>query len=191
MNTIYLDTREKQKTFMDPVRQDMLRLLHLAARPMTPKELGDRLGVSASAATFHLKKLLGLGLVALDHTETIRGITARYYRALDVNVNFGLPLPDGDAPAHEAFLRRAVDGVLAGVLRAIRHMRAEGLSQQQAAGLGDLSNGVVYLTKEEAAALEERILAFLTEKETPRPGTQPYEYLWMAYNAAEVPDDVG
>ena len=34
-------------------------------------------------------------------------------------------------------------------------------------------------------------MGLVSVRETPRPGTQAYEYVLMAYNAAEVPVDVG
>jgi DNA-binding transcriptional ArsR family regulator len=37
------------------------------------------MGISASAAQHHIKKLMELGLVALSHTRRVRGITASYY----------------------------------------------------------------------------------------------------------------
>ncbi|WP_419068986.1 winged helix-turn-helix domain-containing protein, partial [Candidatus Allofournierella excrementavium] len=63
MEVVNLDTREKQNAFMNPARQDILRLLQLAGRPMTPKELADKMGISASSVTFHIKKLVELGVV--------------------------------------------------------------------------------------------------------------------------------
>ena len=114
METVDLNTREKQNAFMNPARQDILRLLQLAGRPMTPKELSDKMGISASSVTFHIKKLVDLGVVALDHTENIRGITARYYKALNVAVRLGLLAPGGDDAAQEMFLQRTVEQVLAG-----------------------------------------------------------------------------
>ena len=60
MEVVNLDTREKQNAFMNPARQDILRLLQLAGRPMTPKELADKMGISASSVTFHIKKLVEL-----------------------------------------------------------------------------------------------------------------------------------
>ena len=117
MEIVNLDTREKQNAFMNPARQDILRLLQLAGRPMTPKELADKMGISASSVTFHIKKLAELGVVALDHTEQIRGITARYYKALNVSVRLGLLAPGGDDAAQEMFLQRTVEQVLAGVRR--------------------------------------------------------------------------
>lgn len=191
MEVVDLNTREKQNAFMNPARQDILRLLQLAGRPMTPKELSDKMGISASSVTFHIKKLVELGVVALDHTEKIRGITARYYRSLNVSVRLGLLAPGGDDAAQEMFLQRTVEQVLAGVQGLKRVAEEKGLAEEDVMGLGDMHSGVVYLTREEAIELQRRMMEFLSERETPRPGTQAYEYVLMAYNAAEVPVDAG
>lgn len=191
MEVVNLDTREKQNAFMNPARQDILRLLELAGRPMTPKELADKMGISASSVTFHIKKLVGLGVVALDHTEQIRGITARYYKALNVSVRLGLLAPGGDDAAQEMFLQRTVEQVLAGVQGLKRLAGEKGLGEEDVMGLGDMHSGVVYLTREEAIELQRRVLDFLSEREVPRPGTAAYEYVLMAYNAAEVTVDAG
>lgn len=191
MEVVNLDTREKQNAFMNPARQDILRLLQLAGRPMTPKELADKMGISASSVTFHIKKLVELGVVALDHTEQIRGITARYYKALNVSVRLGLLAPGGDDAAQEMFLQRTVEQVLAGVQGLKRLAGEKGLDEEDVMGLGDMHSGVVYLTREEAIELQRRVMDFLSEREVPRPGTAAYEYVLMAYNAAEVPVDAG
>ena len=175
---------------MNPARQDILRLLQLAGRPMTPKELADKMGISASSVTFHIKKLVELGVVALDHTEQIRGI-ARYYKALNVSVRLGLLAPGGDDAAQEMFLQRTVEQVLAGVQGLKRLAGEKGLGEEDVMGLGDMHSGVVYLTREEAIELQRRVMDFLSEREVPRPGAQAYEYVLMAYNAAEVPVDAG
>ena len=190
METIDLNTREKQNAFMNPARQDILRLLQLAGRPMTPKELADRMGISASSVTFHIKKLAELGVVALDHTEVIRGITARYYTALNVSVRLGLLAPGGDDAAQALFLQRTVEQVLAGLQGLKRLAKEKGLAEEDILGLGDMHSGVAYLTREEAVELQRRVMDFLAEKETPRPGAQAYEYVLMGYNAAEVTPDV-
>ena len=191
MEVVNLDTREKQNAFMNPARQDILRLLQLAGRPMTPKELADKMGISASSVTFHIKKLVELGVVALDHTEQIRGITARYYKALNVSVRLGLLAPGGDDAAQEMFLQRTVEQVLAGVQGLKRLAGEKCLGEEDVMGLGDMLSGVVYLTREDAIELQRRMMDFLSEREVPRPGAQAYEYVLMAYNAAEVPVDAG
>ena len=130
-------------------------------------------------------------MVALDHTEQIRGITARYYKALNVSVRLGLLAPGGDDAAQEMFLQRTVEQVLAGVQGLKRLAGEKGLGEEDVMGLGDMHSGVVYLTREEAIELQRRMMDFLSEREVPRPGAQAYEYVLMAYNAAEVTVDAG
>lgn len=191
MEVVNLDTREKQNAFMNPARQDILRLLQLAGRPMTPKELADKMGISASSVTFHIKKLVELGVVALDHTEQIRGITARYYKALNVSVRLGLLSPVGDEGAQNVFLQRTMEQVLAGVQGVKKMAEKRYMTEEEAMGLAYMGNGVVYLTREEAIELQRRMMEFLSERETLRPGAQAYEYVLLGYNAAEVPGDAG
>ena len=190
MKIITLDTREKQNAYMNPARQDLLRILSLTGRAMTPKELSDQMGISASSVTFHIKKLEELGLVELERTEKIRGVTARYYRPVRATVNLGALRPGGDEAMQDLFLRRTVDHVLDGLRRVYRSSKRKGLTNEEALGLGDLSSGVIYLTREEAAQLQRKITEFLSERDEPRPGTQSYEYVVMAYNASEVDGDV-
>lgn len=190
MKTIVLDTREKRNIYYNPTRQDIVRLLRLNGRSMTPKELADRLDISASSATFHIKKLMELGIVELERTQVIHGITARYYRLAEALVNLGNVRPGGDREASNLFLRQAADQVLEGVARLQEKILADGMCEEQAIGLGDALGGVAYLTREEAAQLHAAVLRFLNQREARRPGTQAYEYLLMAYNASEVRDDV-
>ena len=62
---------------------------NLAGEPLTPKQIADRMELSPSSVQHHLQKLLALGLVELHHTETIHGITARYYRVAAKTVRIG------------------------------------------------------------------------------------------------------
>lgn len=188
MDYIALDTREKQAAFMNPVRQDLLRLLLLNGRAMTAKELSDRLGVSASSATFHIKKLLDIGVIELERTEKIHGITARYYRATNTPISLGYSQDSmGDK---ELFFRRTADQISDGLRLAWKLAGERALPLAEAAKLGDRMDGILYLTQEEAGELHRLIWDYLDAHSTRRPGTQAYEFLMMAYNASEVRDDV-
>ncbi len=190
MKTINLDTREKQNVYMNATRQDLLRLLYLEGRAMTPKELSDKLGISASSVTFHIQKLMSLGVVELERTEKIHGITARYYRPVRATVHLGALVPGGDESAQTLFVRRMVENVLAGFQKMVKMGKKKGLSANDSQSLGDMSSGVIYLTREEAAQLQRQMIAFLGERDEPRPGTEAYEYVVMAYNATAVNEDV-
>ena len=64
---------------MNPQRQRLIHLMQVYGEAMTPKQLSNELGISASAVTAHIKKLESLGLIKLDYTKKINGITAKYY----------------------------------------------------------------------------------------------------------------
>lgn len=44
--------------------------------------------ISPSSVQHHIKKLISLDLLELDHTELIQGITARYYKFTDASSGF-------------------------------------------------------------------------------------------------------
>lgn len=81
-----LTTRRQLEIYMNPQRQRLLKVLELSGTSMTPKQLSEKLGISASSVSLHIGKLAELGLVALDHTELIHGITAKFYKKLPVSV---------------------------------------------------------------------------------------------------------
>ncbi len=90
MKKIVIASKKDLLTYMNPVRQELLRFLMVSREPMTSKMLADRLQISASGVQHHLEKLKALELVELDHTEMIHGITARFYKATSATVQIGL-----------------------------------------------------------------------------------------------------
>ncbi len=84
-----IKTRKELDIFMNPQRQRLLKCMSIHGAPMTPKQISDILGISPSSVTYHIKKLLELGLIELSHTEMIHGITARFYKRIPVEVNLG------------------------------------------------------------------------------------------------------
>ncbi len=53
-------------------------MLEIRGEAMTPKQMSNELGIFPSAVTSHIKKLETLGVLRLDHTKQINGITAKY-----------------------------------------------------------------------------------------------------------------
>ena len=117
---IRLETRQQLNIYMSPVRQELMRLLRLAEEPMTPKALADRLGVSPSSVQHHLKKLLELGTVEVDHQAVINGITATYYRDAGAEVRVGLSRDDGLQDEREAMATDMVNRILQAFFRDLR-----------------------------------------------------------------------
>lgn len=96
-----------------------------------------------------------------------------------------MTLGETDPAAHglrDVIIRSFVERALEDWLAATAQREARGEAPD--AAYGDVLDGVVHLTPAEAAALHEKILAFITAHGAPRPGTIPYTYALIA-NAAE------
>ena len=63
---------------MNPQRQRLIKAMEVNGAPITPKQLSNLLKISASSVSLHIRKLEELGLVELDHTESLHGIQAKY-----------------------------------------------------------------------------------------------------------------
>lgn len=183
---IVLRTKKELEVYMNPSRQEILRELGRVGEPVTPKYLSDRLGISPSSIQFHLKKLETLGVIRLDHTEQIRGITARFYTLSDVDISIGEHLGEYHQE-REIILENMVHHVLQGSLRKLSAQTD--LSVDKASGEllcdGDIFTGIAFLTQEEARRLHKQLLTFMEAHTRKRPGTHPWEYSVLAYKMDE------
>ena len=185
--TIRLTTREELNTYMSPVRQELLRTLRLSGEPMTPKELSLRLKISASSVQHHLKKLLDLGVVEVDHRALINGITATYYRDSPVEVRMGMERGDDLREEREAMVGQRVEQVYGGFVERTRQVRG-GMDEEALQGYAYLTSGLARLLPGERAGLLETVRRDLEAHERPgRPGEETWEYLIVAYRPEEQP----
>ena len=178
---ITIQSKEELDIYMNPQRQRILKCMELKAIPMTPKQISDELGISPSSVTFHIKKLLEIGVVELDHTEMVRGICAKYYRRIPVQVK----LRSGDADDLQWEKGVLLDYIMGDVWKGFRsHLKAS--TNKPDEQRGDAVNGVVYLSSEEASELMEYIYRFLKEHGEYKKEAIPWEVALVAYPREEV-----
>lgn len=177
MDTILLKDKESLDIFVNPQRQNILRCMKVAGTPLTPKQIADTIGISASSVTHHLKKLCALGVVQLSHTAQVRGITASYYTAPPVTVSYGL------GTAGQDHLRMAaLQNNIAGIMQRFTDYcltpppAAPGTQDQH----GDFLSGILHLSPAHTQELYALIRRFIDEHETPATAdgaaTAPWEY---------------
>ena len=191
MKKIALTTKEELNIYMSPVRQQLLRQLGISNAPMTPKMLADKLQISASSVQYHIKKLIPLGVIELDHTEIINGITARYYKPAQVTVQIGLCSTDIEAKQKEVLVQNLVAQVYEGYRNQLKKrvkIRRD-LEPEKLQKWGDILTGVAYLGKQEAEGLMKLIKTYIDQHAKPAPERSPWEYAIIAYNAGEISDD--
>jgi len=185
MKEIILDTPEKNKIYMNPQRQRLIRLMQVSGEAMTPKQLSNELGISPSAATAHIKKLESLGVLRLDHTKKINGITAKYYALEDVNISLKTNEQQDDSVLNEqeVFLNYMMNENWQGFLEYKRNLwaRGEKTTDIPAPVTGDVISSVAFLTDEDAAELKNYIIDFLAAHADKQQNTKPWSTTLLAY----------
>ncbi|MFV0241995.1 MAG: ArsR/SmtB family transcription factor [Lacrimispora sphenoides] len=191
MDKITLSTKKELEIYMNPVRQKLLRLLGRSKIPMTPKQLSEKLEISPSSVQHHIKKLSSLGVVELDHTEMINGITARYYKPTYVNVQIGLDHPDENNMQKEVLVQEQIAGTYEGFLAQKKKYleRYDSTNPESTWNLGDILTGVIHLSEEEGKELLMMITDYLDRHATPSAEKSPWEYAFILYNAEENPHE--
>jgi predicted transcriptional regulator len=191
VDKIRLTTKQELNIYMNPIRQQLLRQLNINKDPMTPKMLADKLNISASGVQHHIKKLMLLGLIERDHTEMINGITASFYKPIQVTVQIGLEQEDDTTQQRKVFMQNSLAKVYESFCeqmakRVEREEKAEADNLQQ---WGDILSGVVYLKEKESKELIKLIMTYIEQHASPSPDCIPWEFAMILYNAEELGDD--
>jgi len=74
-----IESDEEIKIFSDPYRMRIINAYIKAGEPMTVKGVADMMEEVPAKVHYHVKKLISIDILRLDHTELINGITAKYY----------------------------------------------------------------------------------------------------------------
>lgn len=184
MDTIVLSGKRELDIYMNPQRQNLIRCMQIASVPMTPKQLSNLLGISPSSVQHHIRQLVELGLVELDHTGLIHGITASYYRILPKNVQIGSLVNDENKNQRLALLQTEITRVFSGYTAYCEANSEATIGHEQ---YGDMVSGITHLAPEEAKELYSIIRTFLEAHEERSEHTAPWEYALIAYPVSEKP----
>jgi DNA-binding transcriptional ArsR family regulator len=180
MKNIYLDGEKQLRIFSLPLRQKILRELQKAGAPLTAKQIADRLKITPSSAQHHLIKLESIGLVELDHIESINGIQAKFMRASDVVVHIGQQIADETALARDTLMNNQMMEVLQGYQRIVDHTRNS--PQERDVGGNDIFTEIAHLTDVQALELRALVMDYLQKHKDAAPGTNPWQIAYLAYD---------
>ncbi len=184
---VKLTTKKELEIYMNPVRQQLIRQLDIAKAPMTPKMLADKLGISASGVQHHIKKLMSLGLIELDHTELINGITASFYKPTYAAVQIGLEHTNDTILQKDVLMQDRISRTFDGFLYQKKKImsRYENPDIDVLQQLGDIMTGVVHLTNQDSKELMKLVTEYIEAHSVPAPDRSPWEYAIILYNAEE------
>ena len=180
MKMIVLKTEKELRIYSLPLRQKILREMQLLGRPVTAKEIADRLIITPSSAQHHLKQLMSIGLLEPDHMEVIRGIQAHYLRLTPVTVSLGQQYADALAPMRDEMVKGGLMNALSGFMRTVEKNRLKPMPADSCK-LNDIVTGIVHLTPKEADDFYQFVTGFLDSHTVAGPDTKPWEVALLAY----------
>lgn len=79
-NVRVLYTEEEIKIIADPYRNRIVKAFLESPVPLTVTQAANIMGEVPANVHYHLKKLLKIDILVLDHIEIVKGINAKYYR---------------------------------------------------------------------------------------------------------------
>ena len=142
-----------------PVRVRLLGMLRIDG-PSTATKLGERLGLSSAATSYHLRQLATYGFIV--DAEDLSAGRERWWRAAHRVTTFDLtPSSDPDSAAEgEAYLRSIVEISAANIQRYLDERPTLSPQWQSAGTMSDLT---LRLTAEQAAELSRAMWALVEE----------------------------
>jgi DNA-binding transcriptional regulator GbsR (MarR family) len=78
-----IQTEKEIKIFSDPYRLKIIKTYQRNKKPMTVKNVADDMGEVPANVHYHVKKLLSINILELDHIEVVNGINAKYYKLVN------------------------------------------------------------------------------------------------------------
>ena len=91
-DTRIISTGEELKIFSDPYRMEIINTYRSQDKALTATGCANIMGENPAKIHYHVKKLLKINILALDHVKVINGINAKYYKL--PKPNFTIRLKD-------------------------------------------------------------------------------------------------
>ena len=181
---VKLETEHELRVYMLPLRQRIMRLLHIEGRPVTSKHVADTLGISPSSARHHLYLLMEIGLVEHDHYELINGIKANYLRPTKATVSIGDHYDDGLKQEQTVLVEGLYSSIFANFKTTMERRLADPLKSERGFP-GDLFSSIAHLTQSQAEEFYQLVRTFLEDHAVPQtPADTPWECAFLFYNTS-------
>lgn len=180
-NIRVIKTDEEFKILADPYRIKILNCFNDTTETYTVKQIATKLGEVPAKVHYHVKKLLSIHILELDHIEIINGIHAKYYRFTADELKFGVR-EDLQGPAKALKLDQitkvllfTIDSFKDEVIEYAEQVREDDFPQNRS---GYLTNPHIYLTKEEKDEFREYVESFLKNHQQKKEGTTKYSTIF-------------
>lgn len=177
-----IKTDEEFKILADPYRMKIFSVFQENSEPKTVKQVADALKEVPAKVHYHVKKLISIGILELDHVQVINGINAKYYRTTTDSLQFGVREDlQGAAKALQVdqltkVLFYTIDSFKDDVLQRSKIIKE--LEDLDVENDGYVSNTKVYLTDDEYQELLGYVKKFLEDHSKEKEGARLYSSLF-------------
>ena len=182
---VCLKNEKELRIFTDPLRQRMINTMEISGIPMTAQKLSKCLNITPSSAKHHLKQLEKIGIVYVNHTETIHGIIATLYALTGRSVR--ICTNDSNLQNEQmAIAETSLRIVMSGFWKRIRKNSEEDAFDVINDETQNFSTGVIHASQEEIKELLESLRSFSEAHKTIQPGTKPYTFSAIVYQSVDI-----
>ena len=180
-DTIDLVEKKQFRIMLNPVRQEMVHLLRLVARPLSANRVAERMQLSPSAAHAHLNKLVKMGLVSAQEGTRRDGSKTTYYQMRNVKLRLCLGRKDAFQGEREALAANLVDSTFRSMLENVHRYDEKTVPDHSV-----LLFGALHLDTAQRTELSQLMEHYLEEHGVLRPEAEEHwEYVVLAYRAGE------
>ncbi len=162
-----ISTTEELKVISDPFRLQIINTYRRQDEPLTVKGCADMMHEVPAKVHYHVKKLLAVNVLVLDHIEIVNGINAKFYKL--PNNSFKLALEDNDETmsTNLKYLTNVVISQLEGFKMDFIEVtqKAARDKEKNPHEIGWLSSSEIYLSEEEFDDVQTYIFNIIENKE--------------------------
>lgn len=173
-----LQTEEEIKIFADPYRTRIIKTFSESPVPMTVTQAAKAMGEVPANVHYHLKKLLKIEVLELDHIQVIKGINAKYYKLVNESYLLTAPLPNDKKGSNDKQIETIKGMIYSEVAEFRKDIEEIPLFQEENSTPGGLFwKRDIYLSKEEFSELSEYVKELMTRSMVKDDSKQKYSSL--------------
>ncbi len=175
-----IKTEKELKVFNDPYRMKIIRTYQQSDDPLTVKGCADIMGEVPANVHYHVKKLLDIEILVLDHIEIINGINAKFYKLPKKSFTISLKgAEDEPTLSHLTHVHTIISNVIEDFKDNFMKSSAKAAENksEELHETGLIASNHIKLTKEEFNEVSEYLTKLSKKYKNDKPGKKKYTFI--------------
>jgi uncharacterized membrane protein YcgQ (UPF0703/DUF1980 family) len=175
-----IQTEKELKVFNDPYRMKIIRTFQQSEQPLTVKGCADIMGEVPAKIHYHVKKLLDIDILALDHVEVINGINAKYYKLPKKSFTISMKGTEGEsALSHLSHVHTIISNIIEEFKDNFMKSTAKAAEKEieDITETGFITSNQIELTEEEFKEVSEYLTKINKKYKNKKEGKKKYTFM--------------